>query len=307
MCIDNIINDDSLLTLVISLVALVISIIALYYTIVTFSLKSGHKIRCDITTASTVDCKDQFISDIILENLKDRATVIFSIYLKLGRGNYILIEKFEKEPLILRPFEVYRKSYDPIIMYSSSFKRIKINKLLSDRKLKHKILLSTTDGKYTVKTNTKKWEATPLFFKNYTTAIVDPMRLSYKDKHYGENIKFLVELKDKEREDVIIPLRKDDYQIKIFNNFSLTKDCLTNKEKLESFLNLQKGHNHISFDELKVIDFEEAISKRFANYDKSIIELENRSFFKYNVMGRVYTYLENRRIKKINSKNKKEK
>ena len=300
------INNDSLLTLVISLVALVISIIALYYTIVTFLLKSGHKIRCDITTASTVDCKDLFISDIILENLKDRATVIFSIYLKLGRGNYILLEKFENEPLILRPFEVYQKSYAPIIMYSSSLKRIKIDKLLSDIKLKHKILLSTTDGKYIVKTNTKKWVPTSLFFANYTTAIVDPIRLSYKDKHYGENIKYLVDLK-REEKDLVIPLRKNDYKVKVFNDFSLTKDCLTSKEKLESFLNLQKRQNHISFDELKIIDFEEAILKRFEDYDKRIIELENRSFFNYNIMGRVYTYLENKKLREINRKNKKEK
>lgn len=304
MCIYNLINNESFLTLLISLVALVISIVALYYTVITFLLKSGHKIRCDITTTSTVDCNDQFISSIILENLKDRATVIFSIYLKLGHGNYILIEEFEKEPLILRPFEVYQKSYDPIIMYSSSLKRIKINKLLSDRKLKNKILLSTTDGKYTVKTNTKKWGPTPLFFKNYTTAIVNPIRLFYKDKHYGENIKYLVELKDKERENLIIPLKKDDYKIKIFNNFSLTKDSLTSKEKLESFLNLQKRKNHISFDKLKIIDFEEAISKRFSDYDKNTIELENRSFFKYNVIGRVYTYLENRKLEKTNKNRK---
>ncbi len=297
MCIENLTNNDSLITLVISLIALMISIIALYYTVVTFLLKSGHKIRCDITTCSTVDCNDQFISNIILENLKDRATVIFSIYLKLGQGNYILIEKFEKEPLILRPFEVYQKSYDPIIMYSSNLKRIKIDKLLSNRKLKNKILLSTTDGKYIVKTNTKKWGPTHLFFKNYTTAIVNPIRLFYKDKHYGVNIKYLVELKENEKEDLIIPLKKNDYKIKIFTNFSLTKECLNSKEELESFLNLQKEKNHLSFDKLKIIDFEEAISKRLTDYDKKIIELEDRTFFKYNIMGRVYTYLENRKLK----------
>jgi hypothetical protein len=304
MGMDNIINNDSLLTLVISLVALVISIIALYYTIVAFLLKSGHKIRCDITTTSTVYCKDKFISNIILENLKDRSTVIFSIYLKLARGNYILIEEFENEPLILRPFEVYQKSYDPIIMYSSGLKRIKIDKLLFDRKVTRKILLSTTDGKYTVKTNTKIWAPTPLFFKNYTTVIVNPIRLSYKDKQYGENIKYLVELKIKEQKDVIIPLKKDDYQIKIFDNFALTTDCLTSKKKLESFLNLQKEQNHISFDELKVIDFEEVILRRFAHYDKNIIELKDRSFFNYNILGRVYTYQKNRKLRKINSTKK---
>lgn len=304
MCIDNILNNNSLLTLIISLVALIISIIALYYTIVTFLLKSGHKIRCDISITSTVDCKDKFISNIILENLKDRATVIFSIYLRLGRGNYVLIEEFEKKPLILKPFEVYQKSYDPIIMYSVSLKRIKIDKLLFDKKLNNKIILSTTDGKYNVKTNTKIWSPTPLFFKNYTTAIVYPKRLSYKKKNYGENIKYLIELKEKKKEVLIIPIRKDDYQLKIFNNFSLTNDCLSSKEKLECFLNLQKENNNLSFDKLKVIDFEEVISKNLEYYDKSIFELENRSFFNYNIMGRVYTYLENKRLKKINRKEK---
>lgn len=95
---------EALSTLMISIVALIISIIALYYTIKAFMLKRGHNIRCDISTCSTVECDDDYVSSITLENIKDRATVIFSIYLKLGRSNYILLEDFEKEPLILKPF-----------------------------------------------------------------------------------------------------------------------------------------------------------------------------------------------------------
>ncbi len=150
------IKIDSLLTLIISLIALVISVVALYYTVITFLMKSGHKIRCDIRTCSSIACEDKYVSTITLENLKDRSTVIFSIYLRLGRGNYILLEDFDKEPLILKPFEVYQKSYEPIILYASGFKRIKIDKLLSNIDLTRSIILSTTDGQYVVKTRTKK-------------------------------------------------------------------------------------------------------------------------------------------------------
>lgn len=293
---------ETLLTLVISVVALVISIIALHYTINSFLLKKGHRIRCDISTYSTIECDDKYISSITLENTKDRSTVIFSIYLKLGRNNFLLLEDFEHKPLILKPFEVYYKEFEPILFYSANMSQVKLDKLLNNDKVTHRIILSTTDGRYTVKASTKKWSPMSQFFKNFFTAIINPVRLSYNGKAYGSNVKYLVEFKKRGDENYVIVLHEGDDKLKKFQNLQFTKDSLQSKEKLKSFLLNQKSKKVISFDEIDVIDFQEKINKATANYRKEKVELEAYSFFRYYIVGRVITILENRKLEKKNNR-----
>ena len=89
-------DDPSFL---ISLAALTISAIALQYTVRTFWLKAGDKVRFNYSMASTIEAEDNYISSITLENLKDKALVIFEIHLKLGNGLYLELEKYEDAPL----------------------------------------------------------------------------------------------------------------------------------------------------------------------------------------------------------------
>ena len=62
-------------TLLISIVALLISIIALFYTIVTFLLKQGNKIRCDLSTMSTIETEEKYISSITFVSSPKKSTV----------------------------------------------------------------------------------------------------------------------------------------------------------------------------------------------------------------------------------------
>lgn len=300
----NIKTIELIITLSISLTALLISIIALCYTIRTFLLKSGHQIRCDMSTVSTVDCDDNYISSITLENLKDRATVIFSIYLELGRGNYLLLENFEKSPLILKPFEVYYKEFEPILFYSVNLNRVELNHLLNNWNIHRNIILSTTDGKYTVKTHTRKWSPTPEFFKNYLTAIVSPKRLPYKGKSYGNNVKYLVELKKSGFESTVIAFKEGDHRLKQFQNFQITEDALKNSNNLKQFFTDLKYNNILKFDELKIIDFQDRVSKISEDYKMESIKLGARNYFKYHILGRLFTRWENRRLRKKNRQSK---
>src|SRR5690606_32669838 len=136
--------------------ALTISIVALIYTIRTYLLKSGQNIKCSYNTMSTVQADDMYIVNLTLENIKERATVIFAIYLKIGRNNYLELEDFSSSPLILKPFEVYHKTYDPVTFYSEGVDIVKIDHLLSP-KVRKKIILSTTNGKFVVKSVIKQW------------------------------------------------------------------------------------------------------------------------------------------------------
>jgi hypothetical protein len=283
-----------------SLAALLISIIALVYTVRAFLLKSGHKIRCDITTCSTTECEDNYVRTITLENLKDRASVIFKIYLRFGRSNYLLLEDFSEKPLILKPFEVYYKEYDPIIQYSCSLKRVKLDNVFSNDKVKRRIILSTTDGRYIVKTNTKRWEPIKYFFRNYFTALIDINRLWYKEKAYGENIKFLIVFKFPNGKEQIVPVKDGDEKLKIFQNFQLTSKSLKSKSELEKFLSKRLKKGELVDCKFEVKDFASWVDNLKKDYKSDPIYVENDGFFKYNILGRYYTIKENRRLKKEN-------
>lgn len=297
-------NDDlnQTLGLLISIVALVISIIALVYTVLAYLLKSGHKIRCDISTTSTVECEDNYISSITLENLKDRATVIFDIYLKLGHSNYLLIESFANSPLILKPFEVYHKEYSPILFYSVNMYTIGLNKLFNSKEVKKRILLSTTDGKYVVKANTKHWRPELMFFKNHFTATIKPIRFLYKNTAYGSNVKFLLVLKRDDSEDAIIKLKDGDEELQIFKKCVFTTESLSSKEKLEKFIFDQINQENILCDSFEIIDFREIVNEMKANYTVKDFELESLSFWNYYVLGKILTIWEDHKLRKENKR-----
>lgn len=172
-----------------SAIAMIISIIALVYTTKTYILKSGTRIRGSFILCSSYSCEDQYVNKITLENLKDKAEIIYKIFLRLGHNYYIVIEDFEDNPLILKPFEAYTKQYDPIEYYSVNMNRIKLNNLFSDRKMKARLVLSTAEGKYIVKGRESYWDPIIDFFNNHMTAIIHPIRGTYKEKAYGSNVK----------------------------------------------------------------------------------------------------------------------
>lgn len=281
-----------------SLSALIISILALGYTVKAYLLKAGHNLRCDIGTCSSIECNDHYVSSITLENIKDRATVIFKIYLRLGRNYYLLLEDFSNSPLILRPFEVYYKEYEPILFYSVNSRVISLDGVFNYKK--RKVILSTTDGKYVVNANTKRWDIIPKYFKNLMTAIIDPIRTGYKGKKYGANVKFLVVLKDDENKETVIPLHQGDHRFRVFVNFKLTEECLVSMENLKIFLKKQKKLGKLTYKDLKIIDFEKHYNDIRSQYGNDIIKAKYVSFFKYEILGRLGTILEDRRLKKLN-------
>ncbi len=127
---------NTLMANITALVALIISIVALVYTIMAYFLKSGHSIRGNFSTASSIECDDKYVSSLTLENLKDRATVIFKIYLKIGNNYFLELEDNSDKPIIIGPFEVYQKNYEPIVYYSINTDRIKLDNLIDNPKVK---------------------------------------------------------------------------------------------------------------------------------------------------------------------------
>jgi hypothetical protein len=290
---------------IIALAALCVSLVALIFTARTHFFKVGQKLRCNFAVRSGGKTHDTRISAIVLENLKDRAIVVFKIYLRIGYNYFIELEDRTEDPIIIKPYEAYYKSYDPIVGYSVSLKRIKLNQLFSDTSVDKTIVLSTSNGRYNVETHIRRWDAIADFFQNYATTVIQPLRFGYKDKIYGEDTKFLVEIKPEHGPEEIVPLREFDYQIRVFKGFMLTAESLSTKENLEKLLNEKKEKGLLDCTEFKVVDFQREAADFYEFEQHKTIEAKPYGWFRYYVLGRVVTYFEDRRLRSLNRKRNK--
>ena len=285
---------------VISIIALIISILALIYTAKTYLLKSGANIRGSYSIRSSISCEDKYVSTITLENLKDRAVIIFKVYLNVGHNYYIEIHDFEEEPLILKPFEVFRKEYDPIDFYSVSEKRIFMNDLLDSKKAKRRLVLSTSDGKYIVRSNIKHWDPVYDFFNNHMTAVIHSVRSKYKGKSYGANVLYVVDFKVGNGKEEVVPIYPRDYEIKKFRNFRLTKESLASKEALEEYLHNKVTEGVLNCADVEVHDLEKWRNEMYEMENKKVITATYDNWFKYHIAGRVFTKISDYQLRKKN-------
>ena len=92
--------------------------IGLYFASKAYWLKWGIRLRGTFSISSSMACDDDYVSSVVLENVKDRAVTIFAIYLQIGPNIYIVIEEFGDKPLILKGFETFQNNYEPIEFYS---------------------------------------------------------------------------------------------------------------------------------------------------------------------------------------------
>ena len=291
------------MTSYLSYIAITISVTALFFTIQRFLLKSGTKIQGNYTISSSINCNDKWVHRIQLENLKDRATTIYSIYLRIGYGCYLELHDFKDRPLILKAFESYQEEFDAIEYYQFSSKKIKIDKLIDDNQVKKQIYLSTANGKYKVKKPLRRWNPIILFFKNHLTAIVRPVRLNYKGKSYGSNILFLVELTFQDGKEQILPIHEREYTWNPYNEFKITKEAIESKEKLYDFFYKLIESNKIKALSAKIYDLSEWRERVKSSFDDGkTTELKNYSWFQYYILGYSMTYLSDKKRKKENIK-----
>ena len=178
----------------ISILALAVSILSLIIAIKRFSLKSGLDIRGYWGVAEQVGCEDKFVSRIMIENLKDKALVIFDVYLLIGHNYYLEIESFENCPLIIKPFEVYSKQFPPIEYYYSNNIKVKLNEMLESKNINKRLVLSTSNGKYIVKSNKKQWFLIQDIFKNNQTMWITPIRYNLNGTYYPPNAVYVVKI-----------------------------------------------------------------------------------------------------------------
>lgn len=275
-----------------------IAISALYLALKNYKRKSGILIHGTFRLSSSINCNDSYVSGITLENVKDRATTIYNIYLKVGHNYYIELENHEDKPLILKPYETYGSTSGEILFHSVNCRKIKMEALLNNKKVKKKLVLSTSEGKYTIPKPTRRWSPISDFFKNHSTGLIQPIIATHKGKNIGENIRFIVDITYKNGEHSTFLLRDDDYQYKRFNNFHLTKPSLHSKDSLRTFFESELAENFLpAGSNLEIYDFNDHKEKINTQYHGPIQEAPFYSFFRYHILGRLNTRLARRKTK----------
>ena len=287
---------------IISSIAIVISLTALYFAIRNFRRKSGTYVRGQYSVCSSSYCDDEYVSNITIENAKDRPVVIFKIFLLVGRNYYIEIENFEDNPLILKAYEAYANQYDPVDFYSENMRRIKLDKLFKSKKVKSNLVLSTSEGRYVVKEWIRRWDPISDFFDNHRTALIYPMRSTYKNKCFGSRAKYILDIKLSDDKEETIAIYPRDYKVRKFNGFRLTKDCLETKDSLENYLLEKATDGSLKCQDFTVHDIEAWRNNRYKDDYSEVVEAKYYNWFMYKVVGRVYSLLSDLKLKFQNHK-----
>lgn len=291
--------------LVISVIALAVSLTALTFVVRNYLRKSGIYVRGQYSVCSSSYCQDKYVSSIVLENVKDRPIVIFKMFLLVGQNYYIELDNFDEEPKILKPYEVYSKQYDPVDFYSVNMKRIKLNDLIDSRRSRSKIVLSTSHGKYVVEEWITRWDPIGDFFGNHMTALIRPMRSTYKNKCFGSEVKYIVDIKTEDGREETVPIYPRDYEIRKFRKFRLTRESLETRDSLEEYLLEQAFNGVIKCTDIVVHDIEAWRNEHYSDDYKEVIEAKYYNWFMYFVVGRLLTKLSDIRLYFLNRRNRK--
>lgn len=269
------------------------------YAVRAYRLKSGIKIRGSWGWTSSIKAEDKYVSSLTLENLKDRAVVIFQILLEVDRGYFIELEDRESEPLILGPFEAFHREYEPIDRYSVNMSRIRMDGLLADQKVRKRLVLATSQGRYNITGNIDRWYPTTGFFHNRLSAYIRPLRSTYDGKAFGSGTKYVVDMVTETGQREVIPIYPRDHEVRRFENVQLTAESLESKEALETYLLEHAFDGKLQIRDLKVLDLEEWRSKIYKD-EFTLIDATPRGWWTYHVLGPLVTRWENRQTRRLN-------
>src|SRR6266496_1353784 len=196
--------------LIIGSVALLVGSGAAWFAWQMHRMKSDLELRGSYSLWSSVSCEDKYVGSVTIQNLKDRAVVLFKIFMQVGHTYYIELEDCTNHPVTLEPFGILHREYDPIDHYSSGTHRVHLNELLDAKGVRQRLVLATSEGRYVIRHWIPRWDPVHLFFKNHYTGIIRPQRSTYKGKAYGSNAKYVVHVKLLDGKEEVIPIYADD-------------------------------------------------------------------------------------------------
>ena len=276
----------SIVAIAVATTSCLVSTMALLYSVRGDRRKSGMDIRCDFAVATSIASEYPWVSNIDLQNEKDRAVTIYKIYLEIGYGIFIEIEDFKEKPLILEPYGTYHQQYDPVDLYSASMRQVA--GVLDKSQGKRRIVLSTSSGRHYAKRNLDTQDPMVDFLSNHASGVIVPIRLTHKGKGYGSRVQYLVTFTYDDHDDEVVPIYPGDHQVAKFRNFQLTEDAMQSKEALEAFFREQMYEERVSFSNVSVLDAGPSREDLLKEHRGSI-SVPYYGWFRYNIVYWAHT------------------
>ncbi len=286
--------------LIIGSLALLVAVGAAWFARQMFVMKSGLELRGSYSLWSSVSCDDKYVGSVTIQNLKDRAVVLFKIFLQIGHNYYIELEDFTNQPVTLEPFGILHREYEPIDHYSSGTHRVHLNELLDSKGVRRRLVLATSQGRYVVRHWIRAWDPVHVFFKNHYTGIIRALRSTYKGKAYGSNAKYVVQIKLSDGKEEVIPIYAHDYRYRIFRKFQLTSDALQSAVAVEEFLLERAIAGDLNCSDVSVFDMENWRKQRYDKRDMEPFHAPKVGWFMYYIVGRVLSWWDDIKMNRQN-------
>lgn len=286
------------ISLCVATVSCVLALFAVFFSVRSDLRKTGIGVRCNFVITSSITSKEKWVSKLELQNTKDRSLTVYEIFMELGHGMFIQIEDFTQQPLVLEPYGFFSREYDPVDMYAVA--NSKLIKVFDSHRGRRRVVLVTSQGRHYPKRGLKKWHPIgQALSNNYTTGIVWTLRRNYKGHCYGSEANFVVTFTNGDGSEEVVPIYPRDHEVKKFRDFQLTKDATESREALELLLQEQVAADTLSCKSFDIFDLRPARQRLMDQYPGTL-EMPYRGWFLYNVIGRIETVLEKRRLDRRN-------
>ncbi|WP_243055346.1 hypothetical protein [Pseudomonas sp. BP01] len=234
-------------SLAVAVLSFAVAMIALIYTGYQFLLKKGTSFYGIFGTSASVWSKQRYVSDIIIENKKDKSATISYIYLRIGSNIHLELVNYEMSPRVIAPFETIKIDLRKGVSgYISSTYKVDIDSLLANRKIRKTLLVVTPQGVSKVKKYKKFWNIYVESLRNNFIIPVHPVRKYHKGKEYSDALQFVATTKNSEgltQESFLY--RGNTYTI---NDKTVIVDNFTCENELEEFLRPPEGSTTVTVE-----------------------------------------------------------
>lgn len=270
-------------SLAISAASFFIAAIVLFYAAYQFILKRGSKFHGTFTTSSSVWSDQRYVSEIIIENTKDKATALSTIYLRIGRNIYLELIDYSDSPRIIAPFETIKIGLqEGVSGYISSTYKVTLDSMLADHKISKALIIATPQGISKVKNYKTFWNVYIESLKNNFIIPVHPVKKYHDGKYYSDKLQYIVCITNNngQREEYLL-YRENSHSI---CGTDIKTNDYSNTAELKSFLT-KTTTDHISVKQA---------SYSYSEYEKyQELKISHHGFFTTHVIGALYTKFHN--------------
>lgn len=289
----------SITSLAIATLSLVIALIVLFYAAYQFFSKRGSRFCGIFSISSSVWSSQRYVGEVILENTKDKAVAINTIYLRIGRNIYVELIDYSESPRIIAPFETIKLSFrEGVSGYITSTFKVTLDSLLADNKVRKSLVVSTPQGLSKVENYKTFWNVYFESLKNYFIVPVHPVRKYHNGENYSDALQFVVtSTQDGRQIDEHRLYRGATYEIE---GVSVSTDDFASAADLELFFSASDKSANILTVERAGYTYHDYEGYEDAN-------VEHHGFFGTYIVGPILTKLDGLMFRLKNKKKNKKK